>query len=84
MNPGSSALEADALTTRPARRSSFSVPAPPWPSGEASDLRAADPGGDSQLSYTGDIKMGASVATLPDALHHRVRSRTGQPCVCIL
>ena len=62
---------------------------PRWPSGKASASRAEDPGFESRLrlnfvsrsSHTSDLKIGAPVATLPDAWRYRIGTGTGRPGV---
>ena len=58
---------------------------------KASASGAEDPGFESRLerdfsgsSHTSDLKTGTAVATLPGALHCRVRAGTGRPGVSIL
>ena len=58
---------------------------------KASALRAENPGFESCLphdfsrsSYTSDLKIGTSVATLPGAWRYRVSTGTGRPGVNIL
>ena len=64
---------------------------PHWPSGEASALRAEDPGSNPACagiflgsSHTSDLKIGTPVATLPGAWRYRVSTGTGRPSVSIL
>ena len=83
-NPGSSAPEACALTTRPTRRSGLVV--------KATASRATDPGVDSRFrrgsvprsSHTSDLKVCTPVAALPSAWRGRASAGTGRPGVSLL
>ena len=82
-NPGSSALEADTLTTRPTRRL-LVVRRPP---GERETWLWSPffpVGVLPRLSPASDLTIGAPVATLPGAWRYRVSAGTGRPGVSIL
>ena len=74
-----------------AKSVSFYYSGPPFqPNGRAYASRAADLGSipsfavDLGPSHTGDFKMAAPIATLPDAWRLRVGAGTGRPGVSIL
>ena len=81
-NSGSSAPEADALTTR-YRLVGLVVKASPRERKVPGSNPACD-GIFSGLSHTSDLNIGTPVATLPDAWRSRVSAGTGWPGVSIL
>ena len=70
--PWSATLKADALTTRPMRRSATVH--------NIATCAGIFPG----LSHTSDFKIGTPVATLPGTWRYRVSAGTGWPRVSIL
>ena len=79
-NPGPSALEADALTTRPTRRSGQREGRKGEREKEKDGEREAVRGG----ANARVLNTALLVATLPDSWHYSVSARTGWPGVDVL